>query len=76
MRVNLWGSAPAHIALALNTPLTLLWQTEDDERSINTIYNVYANYRDDILVKRIGDSRGLARISKRQSNEKMTLERI
>lgn len=69
-------SAPAHIALALNTPLVLLWQTVGDERSINTIYNVYANYRDDILVKRIGDTRGLARISKRQSNEKMTLERI
>ena len=61
-------SAPAHIALALNTPVVLLWQSECDERSINTIYHVYSNYLNDILVKKIGDPRGVARISKRPSN--------
>lgn len=66
-------SAPAHIALALNTPLVLLWQSEYDERSINTIYNVYSNYLSSIFVKKIGDSRGLARIANRSSNKRIPL---
>jgi hypothetical protein len=56
-------SGPAHIALAMRTPLIMFYNNLRGHRGLESIYHLYKNYHGDFLVKKLNDPGNYKRIA-------------
>ena len=56
-------SGPMHLALAFGTPVIVCWDDMNGEKGLSTIYHVYANYREKLVVVKLGGDGKLMRFS-------------
>ena len=56
-------SGPMHLALALGTPVIVCWDDMLGEKGLSTIYHVYANYREKLVLVQLNGDGKLMRFS-------------